>query len=539
MSRSSSYSAILQRVRSKALSGVALMAFMTQVSCTPFKSYRSCEVDSDCAPLLSCSSEGLCLPAKASELPAGVTLLSGQLERVEETSVIGLLSRKMTPQLNENVRRGVSVAGELLPIEQEGALKAPVWLDSQPLEGEGDELVSRFQELVALGVDVIVTPSLTREELSALQGGLTRGGPPLFILSYEDGLPPAVSEAFPVYALGSTLSEPGARSLPLILSQAILSEHGAGAAERVTLIYDGDRSHLEAYKAELEALFSVTDLSLTSLSRDRRLSGEAQLNAWETLGALPDGELGPIVIWAVDSASGEPLELLELLHAQGKLIEPARLEVISLTGGGAEGASGAPLATSAPFARHWSVQLPEHAILPRAATWIEGGALRLTWPEGEVEGAWLESIEGLWREGAYRLNLIAAGAPLLARSFDVAALLGYVAQYVQSPTPFEHHRCLSQLLSLGGESGVDQVKLYPSLAGLLARPSALDDRIRASFYGIQGRLQFSNQRALNLPLPHLTCQAERGSLYAEHIVLSVSGEHAVPEALFERCRRAD
>lgn len=508
--------------------------------CTPFKTYRSCETDSDCpASLSKCLPQGLCAPRQPSELPSGVSVLSGDLEGATEATVVALLSRRATPQLNVHIQGGVSLAEALIPVNPAEGDRDIIWLNSQPAEGGAEELVGRFMKLYSLGVDIVVTPTMTRAELETLQGELEAlgGGPPLFILSYEDPQPPPVSASFPVFAFHSTLSESAGRAFPFSLIQALIAERAEEQDQRVTFIYDRELSHLDTYRAELEALCASMSVPCSALPRDQRLEVSDQLGAWETLGLLPDHGLGEVVLWAVDSSSVDRWELLSALYERNMSETSVEIELMSLLGAVEDTAlerSGEWLRV----ARRWSLQPAEHKLLPSPIVLSaqEGRSLSLSWPEGDPQALWFEAMQALWLESAVSQELIIAGAPLLARSFDIAALVSYVAQYVESPDPFHHHLTLSQLLSTSADSGADQLTLYPIQAGLLSRPTTLDSRVRASFYGVQGRLQFANQRAVNLPLPHLTCQVPGGPLFAEHVGVSASGAYLIPDGIFSRCR---
>ena len=100
----------------------------------------------------------------------------------------------------------------------------------------------------------------------------------------------------------------------------------------------------------------------------------------------------------------------------------------------------------------------------------------------------------------------------------------------------KYHVTLSRLLFASADGGAEQARLYPSQAGVIARPSVLDERVKASFYGLQGRLQFANQRAFNLPLPHLSCQGSGGGVLIEHVAVNEEGGYGVPAQLLARCR---
>jgi hypothetical protein len=77
--------------------------------------------------------------------------------------------------------------------------------------------------------------------------------------------------------------------------------------------------------------------------------------------------------------------------------------------------------------------------------------------------------------------------------------------------------------------------LSPSVTSFSARPSSLDASLKTVFHGLQGPLRFVDQRALNLPLPHLSCVTGSGPLHSSALSVDQEGAYLIPADLSERC----
>lgn len=530
------------RSRSIISASLTLLLTLTSSSCTPFKSYLSCEQDRDCPTLTLCDPDGLCVARSESSFPEGISILSGSLDRLEGASVVGLIGRSHTPQWNQNIRDGVMLVEEFIPSDLGWGEREVIWLESRSPSTDSDDLIKRVHTLIDLGVDVLVTSSLTRGELISLQDAIEGNGPSLFILSYEDEQAPPVSVSLPVYAFGGAFVESQEHRLPTTLIQRLVQDANATEHQIQTLLIYDSEEQFKSYQTELSTQLALLEGEQSILPRDRRLSADEQVIAWQALGGLPDEgvEGQTFVIWVGDTEPSEPLSLLNALMEKGYLSTQTKIDLIQIAGTLVESDLESSFGELPPL-RRWSLHFSELALLPGSMNLSaqDGSALKLTWTKDEFEEAWFEATESFWMQSAIRFQYVAGAIPLLARSFDLTILLRYVAQFIEEATPFEHHLALSRLLSAPDLDEVDQVKLYPSLAGILSRPNVLDDRLKTSYYGLQGRLYFVSQRVLNPPLPYLSCQVRGGPMILEQLAISTQGQYQISDHVVESCRFLD
>jgi len=551
------YSTFLSVARARWTAQLLLRAtlstsLLSGVSCTAFKSYEHCQSDEGCAALTQCSAEGLCVPMDEAELPEGIKLLSGELKSAERASVIGLLSRADSPALNQSVRDGIELMNSSLLEELTSPSKPMIWVEAE-LKGEGEEegLLKRLEALQSLKVSALITPRLSASELSALQEALAereqgvsaQGAPPLIILSYgvdaeleSSGAIP-LSAQLPVFAFEDQLLTPQGLSLVMKLSLRLL----AGLDERpqtLLLIYDAERAEQSAAMTTLTSLFEALGMELRGLARDLQQSPDRQVSLWETLGALPDEPSSRLILWLGGGSREESAALLKALDQAGHISEGAHLEVLGLMSSlGRELLAQRPESEGRAL-RWWTLNPAEHEQLPSSDLIVpdeRGAEDSLLWSDEARDDELRFMRDAFWRASLERLGHSPASTPLLARSFDVAALLAFCAQYVSSSSPFELHLRLSELLITGPQGDGEQLKLSPSVTSFSARPSSLDASLKTVFHGLQGPLRFVDQRALNLPLPHLSCVTGSGPLHSSALSVDQEGAYLIPADLSERC----
>jgi len=529
-------------------------SLLSGVGCTAFKSYEHCQSDEGCAALTQCSAEGLCVPITEGELPEGIKLLAGELKSAERASVIGLLSRADSPALNQSARDGIELMNSSLLEGLTSPSKPVIWVEAE-LKGEeegGEEsLLERLEALQRLKVSALITPRLSASELSALQGALAEraegaqahAAPPLMILSYGAGaeLEPVgsipISAQLPVFAFEDQLLTSQGLSLVTELSLTLL----AGLGERpqtLLLIYDAERAEQSAAMTTLMSLFEALGIELRGLARDLRQSPARQVSLWETLEALPDEPSSRLILWLGGGSREESAALLKALDQAGHISEGAHLEVLGLMSSlGRELLAQRPESEGRAL-RWWTLNPAEHEQLPSSDLIVpdeRGAEDSLLWSEEARDDELRFMRDAFWSASLQRFGHSPASTPLLARSFDVAALLAFCAQYVSTPSAFELHLRLSELLITGPQGVGEQLKLSPSVTSFSARPSSLDASLKTVFHGLQGPLSFADQRALNLPLPHLSCVTGSGPLYSSALSVDQEGAYIIPADLSERC----